>query len=267
MSDRDRAQLDRDLVAQAQREMPRLIPFFIENWSPAWRALSIQTEMLALEPALLEPVFAFVKTFGQGDPWKVAGDGIWPFVQWCEQAIKMVGGRGFVRLGSRSPKDNPELMGTDLRPTPVYSGRQAMESLGYSERVYLDLLDARHVNYTPYCCIRRWIHLDPDQEFRCFIEDGKFAGMTQYYLDDGPSSWIRKNRTAIEATLRAYLLDVVLSLSPLGTSFTCDVILSWDMRPTLLEINPPVSSGKVFPGLFTGMDDLDGSFRFIQNSV
>lgn len=266
----DEAQVAADLIANAIEALPLLRPFFIENWPPALLALSVQTERLSLDDAALATVLRFIdaswshnETGAAESRW--SDPAIYPIVAWCDDAIKRVGGRGFARLGSRSPKDNPEFMSVNLRPIPLYTGRQALQSLGYSERIYLDLSDAQRASYIPTICVRRWIDLEPDQEFRCFIEDGSTVGITQYYLDDGPSSWIRKNAASIERVIRSYLSDVVSPLSGLS-SLTCDIILSRDLRPTLLEINPPVSWGKTFPGLFQD-GNYDGSFRVLRDAL
>lgn len=258
----DEKTLERNLTEQAIRTVPRLQPFFIENWQPALLSLSIQTSVWRLDiaeaKALLRVVTAYI-------------DGKWEAI-WKEQAtsnllrplddqIKTIGGKAFIRLGSRSPKDNPAFMAWDLRPIPVYTPRQAVESLGYSERVYLDLGDAIRAGYSPAVCARRWIEMDPDQEFRCFIEDGKIVGITQYYLDDGYSSWVAKNAAQIEASLRGYVAMLV-DVAKLP-SFTADIIVQRDMRTTLLEINPPVSWGTTYPGLFID-GKLNGEFRWIR---
>lgn len=264
-------QLEAALNEQAIRRAPLLTPFYIENWSPGLRALSMQTKLFSLSTGPLNALIEFVqRSMGGGredlgEPWETPD--IWELVYWAEQAIKGVGRRAFVRTGCRSGKDNPLFMDCNLRPVPVYSGRSAIECLGYSERVYLDLTDCRRANVTPTLCVRRWLDIEDDHEFRCFIEDGKLAGITQYYLDAGHSSWIQRNQQVISETLHDYLRDAVLPLTWLQ-SMTCDIALSDDMRPTLIEINPPLSNGEVsvYPGLFID-HDLDGSFLFEPAAV
>lgn len=256
----DTKEIHRNLEAQAKREVPRMAPFFIENWTPGLRALSIQTEIFRLDKDSAICLNAIINATHDAphDPWSV--DGAADLARKLGDMIRIVGGAGFVRLGSRSPKDNPVQMDEFCRPIPARSGRQAVEYLSYSERVYLDLMDARYAGYESTVCVRRWIKVDWDQEFRCFIEDGKIVGITQYYLADGASSWIRLNKKTIDITLRRYLQDAVLPMSGLS-SLTVDVILSRDIRPTVLEINPPVSWGTTFPGLFSG-GQFNGEFRF-----
>jgi len=260
--DIDWAKIEADATARAIEELPRAKVFFIENWNPALRALSIQTELIVLGPRERDDLLKVIEaTMDEPrDPW--SHPSAIRFAETFEMMIREVGGRAFVRLGSRSPKDNPVQMNGDCQPIPAYSGRQAVEFLSYSERVLVDLSDARRASYDPAICVRRWIDMECDQEFRCFVEDGKIVGITQYYLEDGFSTWIAKNQRAIEGTLRDYLRHVVVPRSSLG-SLTADIIISRDMRPTLLEINPPVSWGKTFPGLFKDLNDLDGTFRFL----
>lgn len=243
----------------------RVAPFSIENWPHGIRALSIQTAQHRLSTKDTDQLVGVIGATMDAphDPWShpyaITLAGL------CELMIAKVGGKAFVRLGSRSPKDNPVAMDGRCRPIPVYTGRQAVEFLCYSERVLEDLLMAKRVGVNPVICLRRWLDIDGEQEFRCFVEDGLFAGATQYYLDDGYSSWINQNAHTIGWVLRDFALHVVRPLFG-ASSFTCDIILTRDMRPTLLELNPPVSLGMTFPGLFKpgSMDDFDGDFRFVK---
>lgn len=260
--DLDSPEFQARLAQEANEELPLLMPFFIENWSPGLRAISVQTEILELFQRQGDDLIKIIEATWDDphDPWSVP----WAveLAQMLEVMIGAVGNRAFIRLGSRSPKDNPLQMNRDCIPIPAYTGRQAVEFLSYSERVLVDLMQQRRALHRPSICVRRWIDMDTDQEFRCFIENREIVGITQYYLDHGYSSWIGRNVRAIEGTLRDYLSKVVLKLTHLS-SLTVDVILTRDMRPTLLEINPPVTSGIVFPGLFRA-GGLDGSFRFVK---
>lgn len=126
-------------------------------------------------------------------------------------------------------------------------------NMGWSDRYVSKLV--------PYVR-RRDGDIDPDKEFRCFVEAGAIVGITQYYLEDVDTGWIKRHAVNIERTLRSYISALVIPLAGLP-SLTCDIALDRDFRPTLIEINPPVSSGHVYPGLFGG-NDLDGSFRYAQ---
>lgn len=251
-------------VAWCTKQIRQISPFFIENWLPALRALSIQTEIIPLTPAHADTLIALINATWEGKSthgiptFALAGD--------LEPALATVGGRAFVRLGSRSPKDNTGFMQPDMRPAPVYSAHHAIEALSYSERVTDDLTMAMSAGYSPVIAVRRWVDMPPECEFRCFVSDSRISGITQYYLDGhGPSSWINRNAAGIEATLRRYLSDVLVPLSGYQ-SFTADLILTHDFRVTLLEVNPPVESGSTYPGLF-GLNDLDGSFRYLPIAV
>jgi hypothetical protein len=223
-------------------------------------ALSVQTEIFPIGGEQLAALLDFIEAMMSGgkiDHRKIDDRGL---RRRLEEAVHAVGGRAFVRTGSRSPKDNPIIMGMDLRPIPVYCGWQAMEAVGYSERVYLDLGDARRAGYRPHLCVRRFIDIDPDKEFRCFIEDGVIVGITQYYLEDVDAGWIKRHAALIERTLHDYLDALIIPLAGMP-SLTCDIALDREFRPTLIEINPPVSGGNTYPGLFGGCE-FDGSFKF-----
>lgn len=241
-------------------------PFFYENWSVQLKQLSIQTITVELEPDRVSHLLGIIeKTIDDPyTPW--AHPEAQYFGTMLEDLIEIVGHRAFVRLGSRSPKDNPAAMDRACRPIPAYGGRMGLDFLAGSERVLLDLLDAQRADYTPNILVRRWIDMRAEQEFRCFVEDGEIVGITQYYVDEGYCPWIVRNNTHIFSILRGYVEQLVIPCSGLK-SLTADVILSHDFRPTLLEINPPVSWGQTYPGLFTGPSGrLDGRFMFVESS-
>lgn len=255
-------ELEKSQRETAIQKLPELIPFYIENWPKSIKSLSMQTKSFSLDQKNLEELLTFIKAMmsgGKEDHQKVKPYGIFLILN---ELINNLGGKIFIRTGSRSPKDNPCIMGIDLRPIPIYTSNQALEALGYSERVYLDLNDMRLVNYTPQIHVRRFINIDPEKEFRCFVEDKKIVGITQYYLEDVNIFWIKKNETTIEEILRDYIENLIIPQFPLP-SFTCDIALNKDFQPLLIEINPPISTGTVFPGLFDSLEDLDNSFRYI----
>lgn len=253
-------ELELSLDKQAKEMIPKLSPFFIENWSSGLRSLSIETSFFTLNDQLISDLEKYIDTMMGSKKENPNEFMVWEIAHWAADVLNNFG-KGFVRLGSRSPKDNPCFMDRDCRLVPLYSGMQVVEALGYSERIYLDLTDAKRANYYPTICLRRWIDIKPDHEFRCFVENSEIVGITQYYLNEGYSTWINKNSYSIENIIFNYIKNVVLKLTYL-TSLTIDVVLDDNMLPTLLEINPPVSWGRTFTGLFK--DDFDGSFKFID---
>ena len=259
-------ELEDALVEQARVNYPRVRPFFIENWPPAFRAMSVQTEIYQLrEPQFLAD---YIKAGMNGETVD-EGIALMSILRELAAGLELVGGLGFVRLGSRSPKDNPCIMRSDNRPGPVFTARGALEALGYSERVFHDLSDAIRAGYTPRLCVRRWLDIEPEQEFRVFVENQGCVGITQYYLDAGYSSWINANSLQIERAVWDYVMNAMLPHAERHGmhSFTADVIVGRDMRVTLLEINPPVSWGLTYPGLFGDGNEFDGSFRYLTEAT
>jgi hypothetical protein len=257
----DMEELEKSLTEQAKREVPLASPFFIEGWPKALLALSVSTEILPLSQDELAAMLRLINETWEHKP-TTRDDVYVGLLDRLHTAIENVGGKAFIRTGSRSPKDNPCFMDMALKPIPIYSGQSALDCLAYSERVYLDLNDARRAEYLPSLCVRRFVEFEPESEFRCFVENGTIAGITQYHIKDGAYRWIVKNAVEIESRLRSYLTDVLMPAANMP-SFTADIILRPDMLPFLLEINPPVTTGKVFPGLFAGRE-LDGEFLYIK---
>lgn len=183
-----------------------------------------------------------------------------------DRGVAAVGGRAFVRLGTRSPKDSYEIMG-DAQAACVTTGKRAVFLLTNSmERVLRDLDDDRRADVDSYVCVREWRDIKPWQELRCFIEDGRLAGISQYHCDDGPIPEMISRRQQIEAAARAYLTGRVMPALGCLPSYTADLIFDDALRMTLLEVNPPVTSGSTYPALFAD-GELDGSFRILDAAL
>ena len=261
----DPEELERSLVEQAKRIVPLTIPFNIESWKPGLLALSVQTEVIEFsveEISLLQDMIQ--QAHGDGRTADRNSPAYATLFRRIAKAIDAVGGRAFIRLGSRSPKDSWGYLDNDMKMVPIYNASDAIGLLtSESERLWNDVDDARRADYIPRLCIRRFLDFDLEHEFRCFVEDDGIVGITQYHIRDGAIRWIVKNAAAIETAIRDYLIHAVIPLSGLA-SFTADIIIRRDMVPFLLELNPPLSVGRTFPGLFDGSkEDADGTFRYL----
>jgi hypothetical protein len=170
------------------------------------------------------------------------------------------GGSVFVRLGTRSPKDNFEWLDEAGRLRPATSGAEVLSVLlGSMERMFEDLQAAQQVDDSVCLVLRPYRHFRPDQEFRLFIEDGQIAGMSQYFHQMVfPDLGSRADAT--EAALRAFA-TAFIALAP-WPSFTVDVWMDEAFQVSLIEVNPPVSAGRTDPALFVD-HPLDGSFRYL----
>jgi D123 len=198
-----------------------------------------------------------------------------------QDAINGYSGPCFVKLGGRSPKDGFE---TDewMRPLPVATGEEAIKCLIASqERIYIDLQNGLLTGYNTTICIRPYIVMEPWNEFRALIENGRLVGLSQMFYDQHfPQAWAQAATS--EAALRAFVnndlipamacstkttrivedhIEVTNDGEPINT-FVADIILL-DGKPTLIEVNP---FGLSDPCLFKYGDDMDGSFRLMPPS-
>lgn len=245
--------------AWARSHYEPALPFCIENWTPEAQALSIPTEIVQLERV---DVLALIDRYvANWDHRPVAAEFASTLAALEIRLDLLVAGFGhkaFVRLGSRSPKD---YCGADYERGYVTSGAEAIMRLtGSMERIYDDLEAARRVGYLPTICIRKFLDLKPEHEFRCFVEERKLAGISQYvFFEHYP--WIEANAARIKATAGDYLRRRLAPVVP-QSSFTADLIIDESFDPILLELNPPWSSRRTDPCLFRGTD-LDGGFRWV----
>lgn len=171
----------------------------------------------------------------------------------------------FVRLNTRSPKDNFQWLDENDRLRPVTSGGQAIEVLlGSMERIFEDLLAAKQAQAEdPVCIVLRPFHaFEPWREFRLFIEHGKIAGMSQYF-DHLTFPELAAHAPGFEGVLAAFAMSIA-DRAP-WPSFTLDVWVEGAHRVRFLKVNPPVTWGVTAPALFRD-DRLDGSFRWNASS-
>lgn len=176
-----------------------------------------------------------------------------------DPSIRALGGAAFIRLGTRSPKDSYSIM-DDAGAARITSGAEALFVLTDSmERIYIDLDEARRAEADSYICVRRWLDIENWQELRCFVEDGKLAGITQYAAHQGVLPKLVAQADDIEERARSFLVEHVMPALKTFGSYTADLVFDNELTMKLLEVNPPVSMGMTYPGLF-GDHDLDGSF-------
>lgn len=184
---------------------------------------------------------------------------------------KFPSGAGFVRLGSRSPKDS--ILFHDTRGK-VQSGAQALMLLtNFSERIWEDLYLAIEEKYPVHIFVREWQEIQPWAEFRCFMRDHRLVGISQYDYLSGYMPEISSQegsiRFAIEQFFKRFkenwpidsfddvVFDVFLRQHRAPKNET-----SWEVR--LLEINPWME--RTDPCLFSWLNDgdFDSGFRFIK---
>lgn len=163
-------------------------PTYMENWPSDLHSLSIPSysrkltreEAAALGMDIVELGECFDKiSISSARRKEIRTD----IIQWLDDKVKILPHGGFVRLGSRSPKDAFYL---DLLGVPtdfhITTGEQAYRALtACSERISDDLQMALSQDYEPYIFLRQWVDLPEWSEFRCFQRDCRLTGISQYY--------------------------------------------------------------------------------------
>lgn len=173
-------------------------------------------------------------------------------------------GGGFIRLGSRSPKDVFAVSGT----ARVRTGRQGTTLLARSRRIRADCAVARANGYLPWLFVRQWRDIPAWSEFRGFMRGGELVGMCPYHCiarGDRPGlltkDTIEKIHRGFFRAIRGVLPadDVIFDtyLSPASDSPE-----GW--RATLVEINPFDPSADAVLFSWSKRGDFDGTFRDVE---
>lgn len=204
-------------------------PTYIENWNRELCSLSIGQSNIEISVRdVVEPIIDFVWNNKVTPVIKILEDRL-------DVEVKKFPKGAFVRLGSRSPKD------VDIKP--VFNGKEAIQLLLSSVRVFDDFCMALKHLYNPHIFIREWIDIEEYFEFRCFMKDRKLVGISQYQY----------NKTYLEVINQADSIEwVIQSFFPKFQSVcelddvVFDVFLkykkrfdgntAWEVK--LLEINP-----------------------------
>lgn len=252
-------------------------PTYIENWPAGLMNLSVASAAVKLslyEAQALGAAIAYHgETFQPPNPTLV--DDIRGRVA-AKVALFPKG--CFIRLGSRSPKDSWELQRTGGRVLPGEDPLRFM--LDESERISDDLHLALSEGYCPTIWVREWLEFEPWQEARCFVGDGKLAGISQYdYFHAYPEHWhaessiewaIRQWFTAhdlaprLEADYPAGVIVDVVALCQQKTEADGAAATEWNVR--LLELNPWFEMTD--PCLFSWQrpEEFDGRCKWVNAS-
>jgi hypothetical protein len=169
---------------------------------------------------------------------------------------------GFVRLGSRSPKDSRYILEHGPR---VFTARQAWYAMTEgSARLARDLERCISQGYSPHLFVRQWMEIPPCAEFRCFMRNRALVGISQYdCINVGPSEYIRSRAEMIESSIRVFFAEFVKRVHVDEVVF--DVFVTENgasCRSTLLDLNPfsPMSDSCLFKW---APCDFDGTFRYL----
>lgn len=253
----------------------RIAPTFMENWPQAVRDRSLP--VLDLQVPWDELLAAMSHTnYRKWFPNLRPNLPLHDLEQRIEDGLDELDSDGFLRLGSRSPKDSQQAKQFGLR---IQHGSQGVRLLTTdSRRAAFDIRCAMDYSYMPRLFLRPWREIPDWSEFRCFIQGGEIVGISQYdYQFLGRSAEITNHATAMERVLRECLTDLLPHL-PLP-DVVADVILiadaaeaddatitpaaleSGEYGAKLLELNPFIV--QTDPALFSWMQPFDGGFRYL----
>lgn len=231
---------------------------WLEHWPQALHAFSIASVDLPLTRSELQVLGSHSRF--QGFRFNETPLPISDLRQRIDEALRDFPGGAFLRLGSVSAKDAEHVR---LHGSRITSGYGAIHMLSGSRRIAVDLHQAWDSGYEPHLFLRKWLAIQPQTEWRCFIEAGKLVGMSQYYVE-------RYDWDAFDAggQIKQTLVDFyqrVKAHLPLDT-LTLDVLYGpQDEQPTLLEINPLTAHTGYC--LFSGPHALfDGSLRIMDQT-
>lgn len=239
-------------------------PFRVDAWPEALRAIAgplVEVRLSAAEQNAIMTIWSLVN----GDP---IDEATMAEVQQVEAqliervqaAVDFWADGAFVRLNTRSPKDNFDWLDEDGKPKPVHTAREAIRALtGSMERVFDDLRAAQLAEEDDpvFIVVRPYFTFEPWREVRLFIEDGQLVGASQYFYRDVFEDMLERTRGWKEI-----LEQAVATLRPQlpWSSFTLDGWVDDTRQFRFLEVNPPVSAGCTDPALFRD-GKFDGSFR------
>jgi hypothetical protein len=254
---------DEELRPWAESHLVHGRPFRIDAWPAALRARAgtlVETFLSAIERDALITVWAGLADNQAGTPEiEQAEEVTRQLSDRIQTAVDFWEAGAFVRLNTRSPKDNFEWLDDEGKPRPIHSGRQAIATVcGSMERMYEDLNAAKLLSDQPVAIvIRPYFTFESWREVRVFIEDRTLVGISQYFYHHSYPELIERY-AAWEKPLQVQVAQI-MDEAP-WPSFTLDGWVEDDGTFRFLEVNPPLSAGVTDPALFRD-GKLDGTFR------
>jgi hypothetical protein len=220
---------------------------FLDRWPAGLMDLSFPTKFIPVDPAQMMRLWdAEPRDVMESVASEIAAsiDAVMGWDNW------------FVRLNSRSPKDASH----PVAPVTC-SGKQAVSWLWASERALDDCCMFFHAKKPMFICLREYVSLHKDAEFRCFASGGKVRGVSRYFYNEPP-----EHDGEIDADFGQRMLDAAERFYTTHLAQNFDEIVFDLYAPgthyeRLIEINP---YGMSDPCLFAGYDDIEqtGGFRW-----
>lgn len=214
----------------------------VDRWPDAWHALAPQTRRWTLDAATVQALGR--QSAGYADWFSpCSAEPLRALARQLDDAVQHLGGRAFVRLNSRSPKDALWALRHGLC---VHNGAQALALfLSGSRRCAADLRQALTRRSEVQMVVRAWIDIPPGHEFRCFMQNRVWVGTSPARpapgAEEAGPSLAEHQLMAILQTLMLQLLatapvsDAAFDVALLATA--CRDAL----RPVLLDANPLIA--------------------------
>jgi len=225
-------------------------PTYMENWYEKLKGLTIPSKYFRVPMAEIDPIITLADGIDK------ISDTFNERLNETIEAVKKAYScdKVFVRLGSRSPKDN--MRDIDC----VRSAKDVFTQFCDSERVLSDLMLAMKNGYEPYIFVRKWVEMKRSMEFRCFVKDNKLKGISQYFYEERHAILDDDNiRNLIEN--QAIILASIITGHGLFKNFVfdfhCDPKEKYGL---LIEINP--WSSWTDPALFDFATDKFERYEF-----
>lgn len=237
-----------ELRASSLRWFERTGPTLIDRWPADLAALSMPTEFVKFPVGTMEPLFEF------------NGDEPHPSVMALAQELdaKIGWKRRFVRLNSRSPKDAT----WPFEAPATISGKEAVSMMAGSERILDDLCYFRRIPEHPaYVCLRDWVYgFRTENEYRCFVRDGKLIAVTHYDYTK-PWSGPEDGGKTIRESIDAWFTNMLRSRLPIDT-VVFDIHINDDGSFLLIEINPYGLSDPCHFGDYQSVENATGYIEY-----
>lgn len=207
--------------------LSRVRPTLMDQWPKDVMALSVPTKLIDIDvPRVWECMCELYDGKGVNTFLKGMALGLDHFIGWD---------RKFVRLSSRSPKDNI----WPFAVPAVISGKEAMMMLMGSMRVMDDLMEFRWLpEQAAYIAVRDFDpRITPSYEFRCFVKEGKLIAVSHYDYTAPTPARIVKGAHDIRKSIDGFFEEKLKPALHIET-VVFDLAMLADGSFILIEINP-----------------------------
>lgn len=243
----------------------RIRPTFLESWPEKLAHLAVPHAAVLLSPAYVQAIISTAPLWRDrltaADP-----SAFHALVSQLQPLLATQPHGGFIRLGSRSPKDAAIFQ---ANRGCVQQAITVIKLLQTSRRAQADLRRCLEWDYTPRLFVRPWLSFQPWQELQCFLRDRRLVGISQLdCVNYGSFPQLREAAPRLESAIREFATRFG-SLSHLSKAVFEVLALPQPANPTafniyLSDINPwgPPTTARLFD--WSRPEDFDGTFRYLR---